>query len=177
MPVQVPTPIARWVQMAALGAPICNAFNQVVGSIMSVSKPCQAWRPLPSNRAGKTAGTLKPSHIWCDAWFLCFLRQVPRSYNSTFPPTSQCEKSYWLLHTYVQQLNVCILMKYHKIFIFSFNLSHDDCLTTTSAWHYSCRLHVVVDVVIATKRVRSHSESMITVTTTYIVVRNAWYGY
>ena len=111
---------------------------------------------------------------WCDAWFLCFLRQIPRSYNSTFPPSSQCEKSYWLLH--VQQLNVCFLMKYHKIFIFSFNLSHD-CLTTTPAWHYSCCLHVVVDVVIVTKRTRPHWESMITVTTAYIVVRNAWHGY
>ena len=39
---QVLTPIARWVQMAALGAAICNAFNQVVGSVMSVSKTCRA---------------------------------------------------------------------------------------------------------------------------------------
>ena len=38
---QAPTPITRWVQMAALGATICNAFNQVVGSVTLVSKPCQ----------------------------------------------------------------------------------------------------------------------------------------
>ena len=35
-------PIARWIQMATLGATICNTFNQVQGSVTSVSKPCWA---------------------------------------------------------------------------------------------------------------------------------------
>ena len=32
-------PVARWVQMAALGATICNVFKWVGGSVTSVSKP------------------------------------------------------------------------------------------------------------------------------------------
>ena len=63
---QVLTPVARWVQMAALGAAIYNAFNQVVGSVMLVSKTCRAWQPSPSNWARKMVGTLKPSHMYVD---------------------------------------------------------------------------------------------------------------
>ena len=58
------TPIARWVQMAALGAAICNAFNQVVGSIMSCRYPCPVGFDdhHQATGRGETVGTLKPSH-------------------------------------------------------------------------------------------------------------------
>ena len=58
------SPIARWSQMAALGATICKTWGQVWWSITSVSKPCGAWWPLLGNRVGKAAGTLKPSHMY-----------------------------------------------------------------------------------------------------------------
>ena len=52
VPAQVPTPIARWSQMAALGAAICNTLSQLWNVITSVSKPFRAWQPSPSDQAG-----------------------------------------------------------------------------------------------------------------------------
>ena len=51
-PAQVPTPVARWSQMAALGAAICNTLSQLWNVVTSVSKPCLAWRPSLSDQAG-----------------------------------------------------------------------------------------------------------------------------
>ena len=56
-------PVARWVQMAALGAAICNAFKWVVGSVTSVSKALWGLTTVVKQPGEIAAGTLKPSHM------------------------------------------------------------------------------------------------------------------
>ena len=55
-------PIAKWVQMAALGAAICNVFKRVGGSITSVSKPYGGLMTVVKQPGEIAAGTLKLSH-------------------------------------------------------------------------------------------------------------------
>ena len=56
-------PIARWSQMAALGAAICNMLNELWNGVTSVSKPCRAWRPSLSDQAGGGGYPKTVTHI------------------------------------------------------------------------------------------------------------------
>ena len=63
MPAQVPTSVARWSQMAAPGATICNTLNELWNGITSVSKPCRAWRPSLSDQAGSGGYPKTVTHV------------------------------------------------------------------------------------------------------------------
>ena len=68
-PAQVLIPVARWSQMAAPGAAICNMLSQLWNVITSVSKSCRAWQPSLSDQAGSGGCPKTVTHIGlCQAW-------------------------------------------------------------------------------------------------------------
>ena len=57
------TPVARWSQMAALGAAICNVLTELWNVVTSVSKPCQAWWLSLSDQVGSGGYPKTVTHV------------------------------------------------------------------------------------------------------------------
>ena len=61
---QAPTPLLGGIQMAALGAAICNAFNQKVEQRNASNQALSRLDDCGlATKAGKAVGTYEPRHI------------------------------------------------------------------------------------------------------------------